>query len=97
MEKLDFATLYGYFLLAQEGLTVFNPQYVQRYGEFMRCILRLKSKNKPNEAYLLESYTESANSAKFFATYPKNLRGMSAKALRELHKKALENKSDTSF
>lgn len=88
MNQYDFNEVYGYYLLVEQNLPVYNPQYVARYGSFMRCLMRLGYKHKKNEAYLRESYLNSAESAKFFATYPKDLSGMSVRELRALREKA---------
>lgn len=80
--------LYGYLLLARENLTVYNPRYVRRYGHFMRA-LRGLDKSKPNYDYLLDSYTNSANSAKFYATYPEDLTDKHDHELRSLRSKVL--------
>lgn len=88
MNQYDFNEVYGYYLLVEQNLPVYNPQYVARYGSFMWCLMRLDYKKKKNDAYLRESYTNSAESAKFFATCPKDLSGMSARELRALREKA---------
>lgn len=74
--------LYGYLLLEDEGLVVHNPKYVEPYGHFMRALAGLENKkSKPNYADLRERYTISAESAKFFATYPADLSNMRGYAL----------------
>lgn len=78
-------TLYGFYLLTEAGLVVHNPKWVDRYGKSMRCLLALDSKpEKKTTAYLRESYKNSAESAKFFATYPEDLSGKSITELRRL-------------
>lgn len=90
MNTLDFNEVYGYYLLVEEGLNIYNPQYVARYGSFMRCLKRLDYKQeKKTTKYLRESYSNSAASAKFFATYPKDLSGMSPRDLRRLRSESM--------
>lgn len=85
MDAKNFNEVYGYYLLAQEGLLVYNPKYVARYGSFMRCLKRLKYKpKKETTPYLEESYRNSAESAKFYATYPADLSTMSLAEIRKL-------------
>lgn len=92
MNKVDFNEVYGYYLLCSEGLVVYNPQYVARYGSFMRCLARLRYKPMtPTRAYLKESYANSAASAKFFATYPKDLSGFSLKEMRSIRAEVVYN------
>lgn len=86
---LSLNELYGYYLLVDEGLPVYNPQYVERYGRFMKFLKQLDSKKgTKTEAYLREAYTNSAESAKFFATYPADLSGKSPRELRVIHANA---------
>lgn len=87
-KRANLNELYGYLLLAEEGLTVYNPRYVARYGHFMRALNGL-DKSKSNYKYLLDSYTNSANSAKFYATYPEDLTDKHAYELRSLRAGAL--------
>lgn len=76
MARMNFATLYGYMLLAEQGLAVHNPKYVERYGTAMWCLKKLEERaTKDTTDYLRDSYTNSAESAKFFATYPADLSG----------------------
>ena len=83
--KSNLNEIYGYLLLADEGLIVYNPKYVSRYGCFMREISLLKNNSdRSNYKYLLESYTNSAMSAKFFATYPADLTDKTPHELRLL-------------
>lgn len=88
MDSLNVFEVYGYFLLEKEGLVVYNPEYVARYGSFMYCLMQLDNKKKKNDAYLRESYKNSAESAKFFATYPKDLSKASSIEKRMLRKQA---------
>ena len=92
MSDLNVNEIYGYYLLVSEGLQVYNPKYVERYGSFMRCLMRLNSKPKrPTTEYLKESYAASAASAKFFATYPRDLSNLSVKDLRKLRREHENN------
>lgn len=93
MNRLNFCEVYGYYLLAQEGLVVYNPKYVRRVGVFSLSLLNLRHKNPKNKAYLERSYTESIESAKFFATYPKDLTGKSVRELRALRLASKNNPS----
>lgn len=89
MSRMNFATLYGYMLFAEEGLVVFNPKYVERYGTAMWCLKKLGMKaEKETTSYLRESYKSSAESAKFYATYPMDLTGLTPHQLRGLRSAA---------
>lgn len=89
MGRMDFATLYGYYLLAEEGLVIYNPKYVSRYGMSMWCLKQINVRaTKATSDYLRESYTNAAESAKFYATYPKDLTGATRGELRALRSAA---------
>ena len=92
MNKNDFKEVYGYLLLAEEGAIVYNPQYVWRYGHFMNLLKNLEgsTKDEKTKKYLKMSYSNSAESARFFATFPKDISNLSKKEKYNLHQRSNE-------
>lgn len=92
--KIDLDEVFGYYLLEQEGAIVYNPKYVPMYGRYERFLRRLRRMGVKPE--LQESYKNSSDSMKFFATYPKDLSNFTLRDLRVLRANWLKENSSTS-